>query len=485
MYLWLPLSFLLLQAGLLLLPPSISAPVAYLAMVLAPLLTAAALWRKSERQLARIQNAWRLLALAVLLWAAGALLNFWHEWWQGRSNEMFGDAILMFQLFAVPVIYLIAVDPHASSRYLVRAIDGLQALALGFLYFLVTWSLLNERGAPDEQGVIALVWLIDLQTLCVTLGALVRWHAASEPTERGLYGAIAAFELFYLLLVFVNNHFIAGNSDLGPQLSSMATLAFALLAGFALRPQAKASTAVRSVNPLLRRVVYSACPMLLTITLIVVSLLLMRADYAMGVAGVAIGVLSYGLRSVLTQLRQLERGDALQHQHSQLEAIAWTDALTGVANRHFLEHTLKQTWLSTPPQGRAMAVLMIDVDHFKRLNDSQGHGVGDACLRQVASTLHHALSRPGDLLARYGGEEFIALLHDADSAGALIVAERLRSAVEQLGLQHSGGIDGRVSVSIGCAAARVQQESHARALIELADQALYAAKAQGRNRVAV
>ena len=482
MYIWLPLSLLLLQAALLVWLPGIRAPVAYIVMVLAPALTALALWQRSNRQVARIRNGWRLLALAMLLWALGAFSNLWHEWLQGRTNEMFRDAMLLFQLAAVPVAYLLAIDPNSSSRYLVRAIDGLQAVALGYTSFLVTWAMLNARGAPDEQGVAALIWLIDAQNLCLSICLLVRWYAATEPSEREMFAAIMVYELAYLGIVVVNNHFIAGRADYGPEHSSMVTLAFGLLAGQAMRARAVASP--RAVNPLLQRVVHSGSPILLSLALIVVSLLLIRTDYAMGAAGITIGVLGYGLRSVLTQVRQLERGDALQHRHTQLEAIAWTDALTGVANRHFLEQKLQQTWLNAPIAGRAIGVLMIDIDHFKRLNDSQGHGAGDVCLRQVAASLHLALSRPGDLLARYGGEEFIVLLHDTDSAGALVVAERLRHAVERLAIRHPQGIFGVVSVSVGCAAGLVQQESDARSLIERADQALYLAKAAGRNRVA-
>jgi diguanylate cyclase (GGDEF)-like protein len=126
---------------------------------------------------------------------------------------------------------------------------------------------------------------------------------------------------------------------------------------------------------------------------------------------------------------------------------------------------------------------MIDIDHFKLLNDRFGHPAGDACLRAVAQALRRALVRPGDVLARYGGEEFIALLHEADAAGALVVAERLRAAVEALGLEHPDSAARVVTVSIGAASAATLGEGTAASLIAAADASLYEAKCGGRNQV--
>lgn len=482
MHLLLPLSFLLLQALLLAFAVPLRAPVAYLSMVIAPLLAALALGWRARRETTGLRGAWLMLAAGLVIWAGGAFGNLWHEWVLGQRNDMYREAMLLFQLAAVPAAYLLAGEPRHAGRHLVRLIDGLLALALGYVFFLLTWAMLTARGVPDEQGVRTLVWLVDTQNLFLAIGALVRWHAATEPGERALFGALSAYELAYLLFAGLNNHVLATMPDFGLELGSGVSLVFALLAAQALRPAKP--TAARSVSPQLHRVVLSASPILITLTLILVSLLLMRADYVMGAAGVALGVLGYGLRSVLTQVRQLEHGEQLQRQHNQLEAIAWTDALTGVANRHFLEHALGRLWLGVTQRERALAVLMIDIDRFKRLNDSLGHASGDVCLRQVAAALGRALARPEDLLARYGGEEFIVLLHDTDSDGALVVAERLRQAVERLMIAHPEGLQGRVTISVGCAAATLPHGAEAHGLIEAADRALYQAKSAGRNRVA-
>jgi two-component system chemotaxis family response regulator WspR len=126
---------------------------------------------------------------------------------------------------------------------------------------------------------------------------------------------------------------------------------------------------------------------------------------------------------------------------------------------------------------------MIEVDHFKLFNDRYGHVEGDACLRRVGKLLMSVAGRPGDLPARYGGEEFAVLLPGASLAGARIVAERLRRAVEELYITNADAPLGQVSVSIGLASMVPNLGDRAQSLIEAADVGLYAAKRGGRNAV--
>ncbi len=482
----LPFSLLLLQAALLFLLPQQRGPVAYIAMVAAPLLAALALyWRSRREKSRRERKLWWVLALGVLIWSLGAMGNLWHEWIQGRVNEMYREAMLAFQLAGVPVVYLLASEPRSGRRHLVRLIDAVLALGLGYLFFQVTWGMLTARGAPDEAGVHALIWLIDAQNLFLSAGALVRCWVAQDRSERDLFAAVAWYEVAYLLIAGINDHYVAGRPEFGPEHSSVVTLAFALLAWRALKvTKPRAEAAQRPIDLPRQRLVRSASPILIACTLVVVSLVLIRIDYAMGAAGVVLGVVGYGLRSVLTQVRQLERGDTLHRQRVELQTLAWTDALTGVANRHYLDHVLSEATAQADAPPRTLAVLMLDIDHFKRLNDTLGHASGDECLRQVASALRLSLARPGDLLARYGGEEFIALLQGSDVEGAMQVAERARQAVEALAIPHPGSQDGHVTISIGCASGLAGSPAGMHALISAADQALYAAKAAGRNRVA-
>ena len=127
---------------------------------------------------------------------------------------------------------------------------------------------------------------------------------------------------------------------------------------------------------------------------------------------------------------------------------------------------------------------MVDVDRFKPFNDTYGHPAGDSCLRALASVLEGVPRRGGDLAARYGGEEFVILMAETDTAGAMAVAERLCKAVRDLGIPHRHGLGGIVTVSVGVAVAQPGQDHAGPAgLVEAADAALYAAKAEGRDRV--
>ncbi|KQY89197.1 MULTISPECIES: diguanylate cyclase [Roseateles] len=184
---------------------------------------------------------------------------------------------------------------------------------------------------------------------------------------------------------------------------------------------------------------------------------------------------------VRTQLRLKALGDALR-------ASALTDGLTGLSNRRRFDQDLHTECERARRGGDSLALLLVDVDHFKRYNDHYGHVSGDACLREVGTAIRAAIRRPGDLAARYGGEEFAVLLPQTDAAGARGMAQRVVDAIGALALPHAAAPSGAISVSVGWAAARPDQDpslmaSRGESLVEAADRRLYAAKAAGRGRV--
>jgi diguanylate cyclase (GGDEF)-like protein len=480
MAIYLPISLLLLQVAVLAFVPSITGPFAYLTMVAAPLLTAiAAVWR-ARRETPASRVGWYAIALALSIWALGALGNLWQEWVLGQVAEMYRSSMLAFNLATVPIAYLLASEWRPGGRRVVRVIDAALAFALGYVYFLVTWTMIAERAKPEEVGVAYLVWLIDAQNLFLTVGAFVRWGAAEDRAERDLFRAFAIYSAALFTLVFINDHYFAGRPELGPEYGSIITIAFALLSGFAL--SGPSSQEPRRVRLGLVRAVRTASPIVLCGALLVVSLFLIRVDYVYGCAGILIAAVGYGARSTLTQVRYIERSDTLQQQRSELQAIARTDALTGVANRYWLDQELRSACRGRGA-GHSLSLLMIDVDHFKLLNDQVGHVAGDTCLRGVARALQSTLLRPDDLLARYGGEEFVALLRGVDAEGAQIVAQRMCTAVRDLRIENGGSPLGVVTVSIGAATTMLNAPSDPQQLIEAADRALYRAKCAGRNQM--
>jgi diguanylate cyclase (GGDEF)-like protein len=361
-----------------------------------------------------------------------------------------------------------------------RVVDALVALALGCAYFEYTWVMVNDHSAPAEAGVTYLVWLLDFQNLYLAMAALVRWYVAEDSDERDLFRALTVHLFLYFVIVFINDHYFAGNPAFGPQYGTLVTLAFAVLCGFALRgPSAQP---VRAVNSSLVGMVRSGSPILLAVALLTASLFLIRVNYLWGCAGILIAVVGIAVRTTLIQVHQIERREALRREASALQTIAWTDALTSVPNRHFFTEALGRACRSERRSGQ-QAILMIDIDHFKLLNDRYGHPVGDGCLRNVAQALQRALVRPDDVLARYGGEEFIVLLRDSSAADAQAVAERLRATVQKVGIENVDSPQRVVTISIGVASAELTDETAALRLVEDADRALYEAKCAGRNLV--
>ncbi|NIF16482.1 sensor domain-containing diguanylate cyclase [Pantoea sp. Cy-639] len=193
----------------------------------------------------------------------------------------------------------------------------------------------------------------------------------------------------------------------------------------------------------------------------------------------ATGVLCIGILWLTLLLgRELRR----RHDAEQgLATLAATDSLTGLANRRRLDQVLRQEWARAQRNRKPLAVLMIDVDHFKVFNQRHGHAGGDHVLREVATTIERCIRRPADLAARYGGEEFQVVLPETERAGALLLAERIRASVEAMPPFADDERAVTVSIGIGLHAPGAQQDLTR--LLGDADEALYRAKANGRNRV--
>ncbi len=165
-----------------------------------------------------------------------------------------------------------------------------------------------------------------------------------------------------------------------------------------------------------------------------------------------------------------------------LTQMAISDGLTGIANRRQFDQTLAAEWRRCARLRLQISLLMMDVDYFKRYNDALGHPAGDECLKAVAGAIAASVGRAGDLAARYGGEEFVLLAPGSGRGGAGELAERIRKRVHGLRIPHPGGIDGRVTISIGIATMAPRNDSDPAALVAAADAALYRAKQSGRDR---
>ncbi|WP_051516546.1 sensor domain-containing diguanylate cyclase [Herbaspirillum sp. RV1423] len=181
------------------------------------------------------------------------------------------------------------------------------------------------------------------------------------------------------------------------------------------------------------------------------------------------------------QQKLLSAREKLVEMNKTLQKMALEDSLTGVANRRQFDVTLANEFNRAKRESQSLALLMIDVDHFKKYNDTYGHPAGDVCLQKIGKVIK--MNRPGDLSARYGGEEFAILLPNTDLKGAISVAEKICADVRSLNIPHGKNPTGIVTISVGVQATVPTAACNLLDLVSAADKALYTAKARGRNQV--
>jgi two-component system cell cycle response regulator len=188
------------------------------------------------------------------------------------------------------------------------------------------------------------------------------------------------------------------------------------------------------------------------------------------------------IRAAVAMIRRAQALETTRADNRRLEALATTDPLTRVLNRRALLDRLTSEVDRARRYDSSLALLLFDIDHFKQINDTAGHLAGDSVLRQLGALLEDAM-RKVDIVARYGGEEFVAILPETSSEGAVVFAERLRERISNHSFDIGAGRIVRLTVSIGIATFPSSGVASTEDLIARADEALYRAKAAGRNQV--
>lgn len=433
--------------------------------VLAPLLAALACFIRSRDG---YPQGWCALALALIFWSGGLAINMIEL--AGLENPEPGPSIsvLLSVLYGVPIIFM-AASP-VSEILSVRIVDAVLAIALGVLFFVHSFTF-SSMAASNSGDSFNLLLAFDIENLLICLFALVRFVSSRDQDEKGFFGTLAIYAFLYLLAAGYLNH-AQHDSDYGVAVDLLIDVPFLALLAMAvnldLGIRLDYSLSVRQ-----ERFVLAASPLMLPAMLLAVSAILFRANPAWAIVGFAIATLVSGLRNVLTHMRNLEERD-------RLERLSQIDTLTALPNRRCFDERYRVEWSRAWRSKTPIAVLMIDIDHFKMLNDGLGHAEGDRCLRRVADALAGCAMRVSDLVARYGGEEFIAILPATSSAQAMQFAKMMGQKVHDLNL-HSPGPVGRVTISIGVGHTGTAGSIDPAALLKAADDALYEAKHAGRN----
>lgn len=211
-----------------------------------------------------------------------------------------------------------------------------------------------------------------------------------------------------------------------------------------------------------------------------------HADEASETRGLDVGAVDFIYKPINAKivLARVKTQITLKAQSDVLRNWVYIDGLTNVHNRRCFDERLEMEWRRAMRNDTELSLILIDVDFFKRYNDSYGHQTGDNCLRQLASTINASNKRPGDLVARYGGEEFVCLLPNTNLAGATEFAEELRQNIMMLNIAHIGSLVSHiVTISLGVCCKHVGSLAQPEELLSQADLQLYRAKSLGRNQV--
>jgi diguanylate cyclase (GGDEF)-like protein len=375
----------------------------------------------------------------------------------------------------------LAEHPSLFAEQLRRGFPGLKfvpPLEQEFRDFYVAQNLQRTKFA----GLIALVVVLAVASIDLTLGNerdidLVRLAvlapllavltlAVSLPVLRPWYTAIMAVGIGFIGLVVT---YIAHSAALGGASYVLVDLVVVILYGCLF------------VGLLFNVAVYLAA--LMTVAHVVAGLSfglplqeLLHTSAVLAGAALIGGMSTYNLEHSL-RTTFLETG--------LLNELAEQDGLTGLYNRRIFDYHVDRLWRHARRDGASLAVVLVDIDHFKVFNDLYGHQAGDDCLRKVAQCVARGAKRPLDLAARYGGEEFVLAFLGPPDDYVRNVAEQIRRDVAALAIPHAGSVAAKcVTVSVGLAVAMPATERSVAGIIQLADEALYKAKREGRNTVA-
>ena len=460
------LLYLLCHALAILALPSHARTLSFAFLIVVPLLAAWACSLRLRSQWRAGWSSWGAVALAMLLWSAAVVVSLREELFLHDTDLNPGGSMLLYVLYGVPLTF--AVANAGREAWYVHVIDAVLAGLLGYLYFVHTFSLATS----SAEGLRSLRLMFDLENIFIAGFSVLRYLTSIDRQRRHFFRTLSWFSLAYLLAAGYTNHVLADDVDFGTLSDLVVDVPFLLLYAAARLPSRRIGELTPSRR--LAYVVRAASPAILPVTLLTVSGVMARTHLSLSIVGFVASAFGLGLRGVLSQVRAYEERDRLGD-------LASRDALTGLLNRRSFEDRLLRAWRELAQSPRGMALLMIDVDHFKALNDLYGHQIGDTRLLAVANVLSsYAETRQGSA-ARYGGEEFAILLPAKTPMEAVRHGEGIRAAIEAMALPSPDGV---LTVSVGVAHIELPGQMTPLALMALADQGLYDAKHGGRNRVA-
>jgi diguanylate cyclase (GGDEF)-like protein len=461
--------------------------------MLAPLLTALACFHRSLTDSVETRRTWTLIAAGLVLGALGPI-RFLHSGGTLDATRILtqtGNFFLFIE--GIPIMLALSCASEDDGLRSFLWPDGLIAAIVIALAYFELFSVTPALSHLEPVTVADFSNVYAIQNGILACACTVRVILSSPGERRKIYFALSAFLWINAIdcAIFSHSPFVSAAPAPvlnvlweAPFLLLLALLAFWPRAGHLIETEmAGVSTAAFVIDNL--------SPLSLSIGVIILASQIKKEYVVLQIFSITTAVMLFGIRTAMRQssyvqghLQVVHSQQALIEANAQLTREATRDGLTGAYNRRYFDQMLNEEWKRAIRAQQPLSLIIVDVDHFKSLNDRYGHPTGDAVLRAIVRTLTTVLRRPSDLLARYGGEEFAIILPGADLRGAMLVGEHIRTAVEYRQIPNDQPDSARVvTVSVGVGSEQPKVGSTPQGLLDKVDEALYRAKAEGRNQV--
>ena len=427
----------------------------------------------------------------MLLWALAHLVETYVSHSLAASNLTVDPSDFIYIAATFPVLLALSTTRETES---LRAIFLLNCAQIA-LALLLSYVLLYRMSLTPAVAATVIGKIYGATSALLAIMALLRAFTWATREERQYILWLCVFLWTYLAVELGMDYATAfAGLKAGTLLDLSWSVPFALVGWKALRlPIEEFEQSPRKLPGRGRLLVEALCPMLITAGIFALAASITGRHTVLGLSAIFLLIIIQGVQAATVELHFLsgrsqlmEREQALRTAVATREESSLQDPLTGIATRRRFDAESFQAWRRAIRKRRSIALMMIDVDYFKGVNDRHGHEYGDECLVTIAKALQTHARRPGDLVARFGGEEFVLLLPDSDMSGASAVASRLHEALRLLAIMNDvSPFGGYLTVSIGIAVCRPKQGANLAELINCVDQALYQAKRLGRNRTCV
>ncbi len=445
------------------------------------------LWR-TRRLPVRERTTWLWASAGLLLWGVAHLVETFIGHSAAASNLTVDPSDFIYLTATFPLLIALSTTRETESMRAVFALNCAQiGLALVLSYVLLYRMSLTRVAASTVMGNIygaacillaimavlrTLTWATEEERQCVRWICIVLWTYL--PIELGMDYATARWNL-----------------KAGTLMDLSWSVPFMIGGWNALHLNITAPESRRR-QPIGRNrlLVEALCPMLISAGIFALAAAVTRQHVTLGLTAIFLLLAIQAAHAAIVQMNYLsgrylllEREQELRKANTSLRELSLQDPLTGIANRRHFNAALENAWRRAIRKNQPLALLIVDIDFFKGVNDLHGHSYGDQCLISLAQVLDSHARRPDDVVARLGGEEFVLLLPDTQLDGAATVAARIHESIREMAVRNNASpVENRLTVSIGVGVAFPVPGDEFVSLVDCADHALYEAKGQGRNR---